>query len=74
VVTLSEVVEYILRTAFSKGYMVGNAHAAAYRRVMESGKDIPDFLLPGRVIMAMPAEIKNRLKELTAKHFQHWIK
>jgi len=72
--TLSEVVEYVIRVAFSKGYMIGTPHAAAYRRVVERGDDIPDFLLPGRVIMELPAEIRSRVKELTAKHFQHWIK
>lgn len=71
---LYEVVEYLVRVAFSKGYMIGNPHSSAYRSAVENEQDIPDALLPGRLIINLPSEIKKRVKELTAEHFQHWIK
>ncbi len=52
-------------------------HGDRMKRLLAQGKEIPDYLLPGRAIMRMSPERREALSLLTAEDTNHrpdWIK
>lgn len=64
--TPRSVFEKLVSIAITKGYMIGNPHATAIRKAIERGEEIPDRLLPGRIVMSLSDEEREILRDLDA--------
>lgn len=51
--------------------IIGSPHYTAYERCIREGTEIPDHLLPGRLIMSCTPEQRALISQLTAKDFDH---
>jgi len=67
----NRLVEWLADRAFMDGYMVGCPTATNVKLSLRDGKPIPERHLPGRLIMGLPPEVREKIKALRAEHFQH---
>jgi len=70
---LDGLAEELVEKAFMDGYMIGSPTETVIRHARERGDwaSVPDRCKPGGLIKRLPKKDRERLKDLTAKHFNH---
>lgn len=72
--TLNELSEWLTFSAVFY-YVGGTDYVERIRRKVAAGKEeLPDSMLPGRMIMRLPTEMREQIKQLKSKHFNHRLK
>lgn len=51
--------------------IIGSPHYQAYEQCIREGTEIPDHLLPGRMILGCTAEQRALISKLTVRDFYH---
>ena len=71
--SLQKLSETLVRTAFMDGYMIGSPTEFLVRRAVRDNKwdSLPNRCKPGGLIKSLSDGDREKVKRLTAKHFNH---
>jgi len=61
-----DVLDKLIQTAITKGYMIGSPQKRVVEACLREGKPIPENCLPGRLLETLTSEEREILKGLTS--------
>lgn len=73
--SLGYLINTLIDDAQVRRYWIADPDGSQLRRLVDRGEEIPDKLLPGRMILSLPAADRELLQTATGKDFLHrWPK